>query len=301
MRGRVLMLGASSQVGIFAVPRLCAQGLEVIAVSRRGQPAWYPRLDGVQWLDAEQFNEATPEGIGLLVSAGPIRLAVNAVRSLPSLRRAVVFSTSSVSGKAASRDRGEQELMQHIVEMEADLRQACATQGAALALLRPTLVYGCGMDRNVSRLARWIARFGFVPVAGAAAGLRQPVHAADLAAVAVAAITHPEDLCLDTPLCGGSTLSFRAMVERIFGAMDRPARIVSLPPFLFMFLLRVARVLPELRGLTPEMARRQAVDLVFDDRAARTALGYDPRPFEPAPEDFELPDPVQIEALAKPG
>lgn len=298
MDGRVLLLGASSQVGIFAVPKLRAHGLEVIAVSRHGRPTWYPRLDGVQWLDAEQFGEASPEGVGLLVSTGPIRLAVDAVRSLPTLRRAVVFSTSSVTGKAASRDRREQRLMQHIGDMDAALRQACAGQGTALALLRPTLVYGCGLDRNISWLARWIRRFGFVPVAGAAAGLRQPVHAADLATAAVAAIAHPEDLHLDTALCGGSTLSFRAMVERIFAALDRPARIVALPPSVFVFLLRLARVLPGLRGLSPEMARRQAVDLVFDDRAARTVLAYDPRPFEPVAVDFERPDPAQIEGLA---
>lgn len=299
-RRRVLLLGASSQVGIFVAPGLRAQGLEVIAVSRRGRPSWYPRMEGVRWLNAEQFGDAPAPQVEWLVSTGPIRLAVDAVHHIPTIRRAVVFSTSSMSGKADSRDPGERGLLQHIAAMETSLRQACTAQGAALSLLRPTLIYGCGMDRNVSWLARWIRRFGFVPVAGAATGLRQPVHAADLAAAAVAAIAHPEDLRLDTALCGGSTLEFRAMVERVFAALDRPARIVSLPPSVFMLLLRIARVLPGLRGMTPEMVRRQGVDLVFDDTVARATLGYEPRPFNPLAEDFERPGPAHIERLGAP-
>ena len=51
-------------------------------------------------------------------------------------------------------------------------------------LLRPTLIYGLGLDRNVTAAARFIRRWHFFPLGGPGPGLRQPVHADDLAAAA---------------------------------------------------------------------------------------------------------------------
>jgi uncharacterized protein YbjT (DUF2867 family) len=125
------------------------------------------------------------------------------------------------------------------------------------------------------------------------------VHADDLARVAVAALSSEAPLALDVPLCGGTTLSFRAMIERIFHALDRPVRIVSVPRGLFTALTRVGRLHPKLRNVRPEMVRREAVDLVFDDTTPRQVLGYDPRPFRPGTADFRLPDEGWLRKLAE--
>ena len=89
-----------------------------------------------------------------------------------------------------------------------------------LLLLRPTLIYGCGMDRNVSVLAGLAQRFGVVPLAGQAAGLRQPVHADDLARAAFDALgavaTHGRAYALP----GGETLPYREMVARVCATLD---------------------------------------------------------------------------------
>ena len=286
---RVLLLGATSQIGIFAIPRLLAAGFTVTALSRKGAPDWYPRLDGLRWIEPGALREeAQPQYYGML-SAGPINLARRAVESCPGLDRAVVFSTSSVYSKAESSDLREQRQIEEILAAETELTRACSTRAVTLSLLRPTLVYGCGMDENVSRLAHWIDRFGFMPVAGPAAGRRQPVHADDLAQAAVAALSCPQPQELDTALCGGSTLSYRAMVEAIFRGLDRPVRILSLPAWLLSALCRCTGFLPGLAGVTPAMVGRQAVDLVFDDSPARESLGFAPRPFAPSRADFTVP------------
>ncbi len=298
--GRVLLLGASGQIGIFAIPRLVAAGFEVLAVSRKPRPDWYPCLKNVHWIKPDMLGAAPLPVADMLVSAGPIRIATQQVGQYPQLRRAVIFSTSSVFSKLKSHDRKEKRQMQQIVLDEAALARACKIHDITLSLYRPTLIYGCGIDGNVSWLARWIRKFGFMPVAGAAAGLRQPVHADDLAQAAVATLVSEPPLALDVPLCGGSTLSFRSLIEKIFHGLGKPVRIMSVPQGLFTAATYLGRLVPGLRGVRPEMVRRQSRDLVFDDGKAREKLNYNPRPFEPGPEAFVLPATAALKQLAEP-
>ena len=169
------------------------------------------------------------------------------------------------------------------------MQALCLESGLALAIFRPTLIYGCGLDRNISLLAAWIQRLGWLPLAGKAAGLRQPVHADDLAGLAVNALMTGEPVNLDSPACGGSTLSYRQMAELIFDALDRPRRIFSLSPHLMAALVSLVRLLPHLRGVNRQMVRRQNIDLVFDDSALKECLEYQPRPFRPSAGDFKTP------------
>ncbi len=296
----VLLLGATGQIGIFAIPRLVAAGFKVIAVSRKPRPDWYPEFEDVQWLEVDALQTGAMANAEMLISAGPVQLATRVVECCPQLQRAVIFSTSSVFSKLESHDRSEKRHMQKIVMDEAVLSNSCEAHGITLSLYRPTLIYGCGIDGNVSWLAKWIRKFGFMPVAGDAAGLRQPVHADDLAQAAVATLSCETPLALDVPLCGGSTLSFREMIEAIFRGLGKPAKIITVPRGLFVLLTYISRVIPKLRGVRPEMVRRESLDLVFDDSTARDVLHYEPRTFKPGPAEFKLPDRARIMQLAMP-
>lgn len=298
MQARVLVLGATGQIGLFTIPLLLAQGFEVLALSRFGKPAWFPEFEDVKWITGDAAAPGSLPEPDMLISAGPIHLALLLVRQCAQLQRAVVFSTSSVVSKLASADPGEQRQMQEILAQEEELAASCASGGIALCLYRPTLVYGCGKDGNVSWLANWIRRFGFVPLAGAASGLRQPVHAQDLAEAAVSTLASPAPLTMKAPLCGGSTISFREMVEQIFRGLGKPVRILSLPPWSMVAAAHMCRVIPGLRGPRPQMVRREAVDLVFDDTLPRKVLGYRPRAFAPGAADFGLPTPQRLKQLA---
>ena len=46
----VLLTGASSQIGVFVIPRLVHAGFRVFALSRKGKPAGYPALEQVEWM-----------------------------------------------------------------------------------------------------------------------------------------------------------------------------------------------------------------------------------------------------------
>jgi nucleoside-diphosphate-sugar epimerase len=275
-----------------------AAGFEVIAVSRKRRPDWFPDFEGVSWVSPDALSAGAMSEANMLVSAGPVTVASQLIDDCPQLERAVVFSTSSVFSKLESHDRKEKRQMQQILMDEAVLSNNCEIHGITLSLYRPTLIYGCGMDGNVSWLAKWIRKFGFMPIAGQAEGMRQPVHADDLAQAAVATLLSESPLALDVPLCGGSTLSFREMIEAIFNALGKPVRIISVPGKLFTAVTYIGRIVPKLRGVRPEMIRREAIDLVFDDSTPREVLNYRPRPFAPGIEDFSRPDQEQLRALA---
>lgn len=297
----VCVAGASSQLGVFLLPRLRDAGFRVLALGRRAPLSPLEIAPDVTWMrtgflaDGERRDQVIrhppPD---CLVSCAPLDLAFRLVLRHPGLRQVVAFSSSSVLSKAASGNAGEQRRMEAMAADEDALRAACGERGIPLLLLRPTLIYGCGMDRNISLLAAVARRRGVIPLAGPAGGLRQPVHADDLAALAVRALqaTRPPDTV--SPACGGSTLTYREMSARIAALQQRPVRLLSLPEGLLAALVRLLSWLPGSpftggQDVNAEMVRRQNRDLVFDDHALREALGWTPRPFEPVAADFEVP------------
>jgi uncharacterized protein YbjT (DUF2867 family) len=138
------------------------------------------------------------------------------------------------------------------------------------------------MDRNVTLIARLIRHFGVFPLLGKGSGLRQPVHADDLAAACVAVLDNPASFDRAYDLSGGETLSYRQMVERIFAALGRPPRFLPVPMAAFQMAMSAIARLPRFRDFNAEMARRMNEDLVFDASAARRDFGYAPRPFQPS-------------------
>jgi nucleoside-diphosphate-sugar epimerase len=287
----VLVAGASSQLGVFLLPRLQDAGFEVCALSRRAPTGPVPVSDRISW--ARPGSES--ESAGYLVSCGPIDLARSLIGQHSHLKKAVVFSTSSTLTKPDSGDRREREIVAAISEEEGRLKSLCRDRGVALVLLRPTLIYGCGLDGNVSLLLKLGERLGFIPLSTNSKGLRQPVHADDLAQLAVSALLADTGTILEGEAFGGSTLSFREMVEIVAGCGNRRIRLLPLPVPLLKSLVQATSFFGSAKGINVQMVRRQATDMVFDDTLFRDTLGYEPRPFNPTPEDFRIsPDLEQL-------
>ena len=273
----VLVLGAASLIGRFAWPRLTASGTPAFAVSRhtRAESGWV-RADLTD-PDLEARLPACPT----VLSLSPIWHLPPALAALKArgMRRLVAFSSTSLFTKAASPDAYEQGVARRLAEGEAAVEAFCGANGVAWTILRPTLIYAEGQDQNVTRLARLIRRVGVLPLAGRGQGLRQPVHADDLAAAAIAAAASPaaEGKAYDLP--GGETLTYRQMAERVFEGLGRRPLIVSAPEPLWRLAFALAR--PLLPGATAQMGSRMGADLAFDGAAAATDVGWHPRPFRP--------------------
>lgn len=281
----VVVAGARSQVGVFLLPGLVGRGHRVTALSRQADDQVASSAGGISW----RSPDTSPVDADGLVSCGPLRLARRLVEKGERLRSVVAFSTTSTVSKRQSKDRAERTLVTAIAGEEDALKTLCRQRGITLSILRPTLVYGCGRDRNLSRLLRLGERTGFMPLSTRADGLRQPVHAGDLAELAVSALRRDDHSIFESPVCGGSMLTYREMLEKTARCGCRTIRLLAFPPWLMIPMVSVAALTGLASGVNPEMVRRQAIDLVFDDSPARDTLGWNPRSFDPTPADFQLP------------
>jgi nucleoside-diphosphate-sugar epimerase len=277
---RVIVTGASSQVGRFLLPRLRAAGFAVSALSRRTQPP----ESGVDWLsgDLKRYVDwSAAAGARALIHAAEITLIGPHLEHLAGfgVRRVIAFSSTSRLTKQDSADPAERRLARALADAEQGLSGICDTLGMVWTLFLPTLVYGAGLDRNVSFIAQFIRRFGWFPLVAGGLGLRQPVHADDLAAACLGALDNPRAYGGVYVLTGGETLSYRAMVERVFQGLGQPPRLLPVPLGLLRVAIMAGRLLPAYRHLSPQMADRVNRDLCFDSGPARRDFGYSPRRF----------------------
>lgn len=286
MSAPLLVLGATSLIG----GRLPAHatGRPLLGISREARAG-----GGYRWTRADLADP------GAVLPAAPAALSLSPIWLLPAalpaleragVRRVVAFSSTSRWTKARSPDAREREVARRLAEGEAALQAWAEARGIGWTVLRPTLIYLEGRDGNVSRLAALARRFGVLPISGRGEGLRQPVHADDLALAALAALdaSAARDRAYDLP--GGETLSYRLMCERVFEGLGRRPRLLHLPPALWSLALRLAS--PVLPGATAAMGARMGEDLAFDPAPAARDFGWSPCPFRP---DFR-PDRRQAQA-----
>jgi len=202
--------------------------------------------------------------------------------------RVVVLSSTSRFTKDDSSDPEEQAVARRLAVAEERVRAWANSKGVEWVIQRPTLIYGRGRDKNISEMARFIRRFGFFPIFGQASGLRQPVHAEDVASACAAALKAAAATNRAYDLSGGETLSYREMTGRVFSALGRQPKLLHVPLGLFRLAVACLRWLPRYRHWSVAMAERMNRDLLFDHADAARDFGFAPRQFLLKPKD--LPD-----------
>ena len=282
---RALLFGGTGQIGRPLLDRLVAAGWHVDAVSRDPQRD----VAGVHWQRGDLARiEGVPAAVDTIISCGPLDHFARWYAVSPiECARVVAFGSTSVEVKYDSGDAHERDLAMSLRAAEDSLFASAREQGAAAIVLRPTLVYGSGRDRTLSRIAALARRAGLFALPRGACGLRQPVHVDDLADAAFAALDADAAHGNAYDLPGGETLPYREMVARVLAALQPPARLIEVPAPLFAMLLSVARATGRLHGFGDAALARMRDDLVFDGAPARRDFGYAPRAFAPMAEMFE--------------
>ncbi len=228
-----------------------------------------------------------PAGVGipaLWISFGPIwllapfleQLAQHHPERLQDFCGLIACSSSSALTKRFAANNFDRALVARLISAEDQLLATCRHLDVPCRILRPSLIYGqVGPygDRNLSRLLKLMRRLPLVALPSQT-GLRQPIHASQLAAVALQLAQQmlapgfdsalPERITLG----GDSQISYKAMLQALQQALPandpaRNCRICDIPNRLFLFLaapllLRspkayeaVLRIGADLAGFTP--------------------------------------------------
>lgn len=277
----MLILGASSQIGRLVGARIAASGGSAIAI-RHIKPV-DEEGGAISVVDAD-FDHGLPS-LPLrprqVISATELFRLPDLIGPLADvgMERLVCFSSTSIYSKIDSPNDYERERIRSVAAAEGAVIQACEKLGIGWTILRPTMIYGGGANRNVTRAARTILRFGCYPISPPADGLRAPIHADDLAAVSLRAVEADQARNTAFDLAGGETLTYREMIGRIFDALGKPRRFLPLP--LLPLAADVLGGLTRRPEINAEVARRMNRDLVCDDGEARKHLDWNPHSFLP--------------------
>lgn len=236
-----------------------------------------------------------PGNPALLISFAPIwlfapfleQLATDFPDRLRDLSGLIVCSSSSSVTKSFAANRFDRELVDRLISAEDQLLATCRRLGVSCRILQPALIYGkvgSHGDRNLSYLLQLMRRLPCLPLP-TESGLRQPIHALQVAAIALH-LALQMNAGLDTSLAeriaigGDTTLTYDAMVRALqeaqpVGDPARRCRLLLIPSRLFFFLAAplllfspkafeaVLRMGANLSGFTP----------------AHQLLGREPQPF----------------------
>ncbi len=283
-----LVFGASGAVGRFLLPRLLAAGHDVVAVSREARTSGHPR---VRWLVGDLPGNVPPlPDVDAIYSLGPLDafaewFAETRVNGVP---RIVAIGSLSAITKEQSVDPLERELAARLRRAESVLAAAADVRGSRSTLLRASLIYGAGLDRSLTPIVRFAQRWRVFPTLLGAGGLRQPVHADDLAGACMAAAARA-GVARSYDLGGGERLAFGEMLARVRASLAVATVPLPVPRLLARALSAAARQTRAFSAASAAALQRIDENLVVDHAAAIADFGWSPRAFRPRSEDWTSP------------
>ena len=273
------VIGASSFLGGCLLESATRSGWNPIPFSRN------PNAKSAK-IDWQSFSASGIYHIGKMADWIALCPIMGLPKALPLLElagveRLVAVSSTSLFTKKNSRDPRDRLLANNLEQAEAALKNWAAKKGVSLVILRTTLTYDGSGDANISAMARFIRKFQCLPVLFPASGLRQPLHAEDVAMACLSALRLGKKQAV-YDLSGGEALTYLEMAGRVFDSVGMARRFISIPRALLRMLEICGQALPTRLRPPTGIFERMNADLVFDHRAAAQDLNFRPRGFEPS-------------------
>ena len=272
----ILLFGGSGYTGRFVAEKLVSSGESVTCVVRPTSDARALRQLGVRIVEGDLDRKdgavetvAVAEGV---VSAAHIRFAPSIVEACTraGIRRAIFFGSTWRFSKFRTPE----------VDAVTAGEEAVENSGLAWTLLRPTMIYGPGDDRNISRLRTYLTRARVFPVFGSGEQLVQPVYVADAAEAAVSSLRTDAAERKAYEIAGGDALPYTRMIDTLCEALGRTVVKVYVPGLVALPIVKVYEAVARSPLVTVDQVRRMGEDRAFDTSAARADLGFTPRTFE---------------------
>ncbi len=273
---RVLLTGATGLLGGALVETLRDLGHDVRCLVREDSPN-ARRLDPgkVEIVHGDASDEESlalaASGADAVIHAAGIEHAPQVVAALEraGVDRLVAVSSTSAHSRYEARPGPK-------LAMEETVKRG----GLEWTIVRPSMIYGSELDKNVHRLLRFLENSPVFPVFGSGKNLWQPVYYEDLARGVAATLAHAGAPGQTYDLPGAAPLSYRELVETPARALGREARIVRLPLEPVRLGLRLAESARLPLPVQSEQVLRLREDKAYPYEKARRELGYAPRGFE---------------------
>lgn len=124
-------------------------------------------------------------------------------------------------------------------EAEEGLRELSEETGIEVVIIRPPLVYGPGVKGNLSSIIRWLSNGWLLPLGAVTRNRRSFVALDNLIDLILTCVEHPQAVNQTFLVSDGEDLSTAELLLRMGKALNRPARLASVPAGLLDFAARL--------------------------------------------------------------
>lgn len=150
-----------------------------------------------------------------------------------------------------------------------------------IIILRSSMLWGCGRDKNISFIRKFFIRFRFFPVLTSGYGYRKPLHYHQLSLIVSAIINYDFNILSSlsiADLSGPLAMTYYDLILFVKSTVTGPSFVIKLPPSFVALLLGFFAVLPFKFNFILSilsMLDRQAEDLLFDANPHSLPINYD--------------------------
>jgi UDP-glucose 4-epimerase len=153
------------------------------------------------------------------------------------------------------------------MEAELGLYEISKDTSMEVVCIRPPLVYGPGVKGNFLSLLRWLERGLPLPL-GSVHNLRSLVALDNLVDLIITCLDHPAAANQSFLVSDNEDLSTTELLRRMGNALDRPARLIPVPPRLLQWGAKLFG--------KEEIAQRLLANLQVDISKTKERLGWAP-------------------------
>ncbi|MGB1891367.1 MAG: NAD-dependent epimerase/dehydratase family protein [Candidatus Latescibacterota bacterium] len=273
----MLVTGGMGYVGQFLLRELAQQKRSVRCVIRssttneklRQLEQW-----GMEWVEGDLLNGGVRrralEGVRTVVHLAHIRYGAALLADMPGEVERVVLMSSLWRFS-----RVQSAAVDEVVESE----HAVEGSDKPWVLLRPSMIYGPGNDRNISRLRTHLRRWRWIPIFGSGHVVHQPVYVEDVVRATIAAVDQPDIEHRSYALAGGEELTYRDLLHALGDSIGVSPLIVPLPARSLAYIIGVLREWGVRLPVDSEQIMRLQEDKRYDIADARRDLGFNPSNF----------------------
>lgn len=289
----LFITGITGHSGRWLLKRLDSEGYSgkircSMRESRDSSPEKYKifeecRLDiefAVGDLEDENFLTQALKGVDTVIHIAAISFSPNIIRAAISnhVNWAILVHTTGRFSRYKSAS-------EEYVRIEDAILERCKgkERGRVLncTILRPTMIFGSSLDRNMYRLVGYLDRHKIFPLFGDGSNLMQPVHARDLGNAYYEVLIHPATtMNKEYDLSGKEPVTYLHIIQTIKRYLNSNIRIIKFPISLSIFAAKVYNALFKNAIITVEQVMRMQENKAFRHEAATRDFGYAPISFE---------------------
>ncbi len=151
----------------------------------------------------------------------------------------------------------------------------------AITVIRPTMIYGSSMDRNMYKLIDYLYKHKYFPLFGSGKNLMQPVYAKDLGYAYYDVLINKENTFnKEYNLAGKNPIRYIDLIAQVTLALKKQNVIIKIPLWFSITAARVYNKLTKSPMISVEQVLRMQEDKAFSYEEATNDFGFSPTSFE---------------------